>query len=185
MAKELTSTELVDEVHSSLDKYLEHPLVNLWRIEVCCHSVLDNISDTHGPRPPTDILRKLFQKAFDKMDYERSNRKSPWSDYTDSAREKLQEFVKVNDEQNIYDLSLSLQANEYENSSRKHPKVREEINNRKQHAKVREREESVAGSGKKDLDDRKSARKHKAKTKPKGEGKLFVCIDICLSYLVV
>ena len=91
----LNITPLIKKLHFSVDRYLEHPIVELFSNEVIFR-ILSRISYDLGRRPHDFVLDTVFKEIYKQMDFERNVKTSLWSDFTSSAKEKLMGFVAAN-----------------------------------------------------------------------------------------
>ena len=107
----LNITPLIKDVHFSLDRYLEHPIVELFCNEVTFR-ILSRISYDLGTRPHDFVLDAVFKEIYKQMDFERNVKTSLWSDFTSSAKEKLMGFVAANTLIDIYKLAIMKQRQE-------------------------------------------------------------------------
>ena len=107
----LNITPLIKDVHFSVDRYLEHPIVELFSNEVIFR-IVSRISYDLGRRPHDFVLTAVFKEIYNQMDFERNVKTSLWSDFTSSAKEKLMGFVAANTPIDIYKLAIIKQRQE-------------------------------------------------------------------------
>ena len=77
-------------------------------------------SENNGQFPPSDPeFNMLLLAQWNHMDKERENENSPWSDYTTTAKTKIQEFVYSNGAKVVSEICVEFDIEEWEEATTK------------------------------------------------------------------
>ena len=124
----LKTTERITKLHENVNKFMFLPLMDMFRSDMNNRIAL--FCSKNNDRFPTDTeFHILLIQQFNQMDIDRKNEDSPWSDYTNTARTKVQEFVYTNGPKVISRICLEFDIEEWEEATSTSKKRNNETDN--------------------------------------------------------
>ena len=124
----VATTKRITRVHETVNKFMSLPLMDMFRSEMNYRITV--FYSQHDEHFPTDTeFHMLLIDQFNQMDIDREDEDSPWSDYTKTARTKVQEFVYANGPKVISRICLEFDIEEWEEATSKSKKRSNENDN--------------------------------------------------------
>ena len=114
----LKTTNRITQVHKNVNKFMSLPLMDMFRSDMANRIAIFS-SQNNGQFPSDSEFNILLIARWNHMDKKRENENSPWSNYTTTARKKVQEFVYTNGAKVVSQICVEFDIEEWKEATTK------------------------------------------------------------------